>query len=386
MNTHASAFLLGCFPRQCCGVVYCHVLKSLRLDVVLTSFQTSFHMQLSRSSRPDIVWVLPCWWPWTLQLAAQQIWKWRKKRPARGPGVPCAAQQTALCWACLLAVLNVQHIGACSCCPTSCSIVSKQGLLFTAGRRFDIVPDVVPHAAQPVLKTRHSLGPPMLVTLDIPACCPADLEVKEKETCLLACLLSWMCNILVPVVADPQVAALSPSRVCSSQLDVVLTSFQTSSTCSSAALKTRHNCWHGPGSSASAFFLVCCGSLSPCLSAHPAPVWGSCFIVGNQARVSRTYLGPMLAVCCPRSALCEPYIGPCRPHVGLTWPYLAPMLTLSWPMFSLSCPMLALVSPILPVCSPMLPLEMRPPIAVHSQHGLRGSSMKPVSGKGRCQI
>ena len=36
-------------------VVYCHALKSLRLDVVLTSFQTSFH----RSSRPDIVWVLP---------------------------------------------------------------------------------------------------------------------------------------------------------------------------------------------------------------------------------------------------------------------------------------------------------------------------------------
>ena len=34
MNTHASAFLLGRFPPQCCGVVYCHVLKSLRLDVV----------------------------------------------------------------------------------------------------------------------------------------------------------------------------------------------------------------------------------------------------------------------------------------------------------------------------------------------------------------
>ena len=30
-----------------------------------------------------------------------------------------------------------------------------------------------------------------------------------------------MCNILVPVVADPQVAALSPNKVCSSQLDVV---------------------------------------------------------------------------------------------------------------------------------------------------------------------
>ena len=138
MNTHASAFLLGRFPPQCCGVVYCHVLKSLRLDVVLTSF----HMQLSRSSRPDIVWVLPWCWPWTLQLAAQQIWKWRKKRPACGSGVPCAAQQTALSWACLL--------------------------------------------------------------------------------------VSWMCNILVPVVADPQVAALSPNKVCSSQLDVVLTSLQTS--------------------------------------------------------------------------------------------------------------------------------------------------------------
>ena len=56
INTHASAFLLGRFPPQCCGVVYCHVLGSLRLDVVLTSFQTSFRMQLSRSSRPDIVW------------------------------------------------------------------------------------------------------------------------------------------------------------------------------------------------------------------------------------------------------------------------------------------------------------------------------------------
>ena len=77
MNIHAAAFLLGCLPAQRCGAVYCHALKSLRLDVVLTSF----HMQLSRSSRPDIVWALP----------------------------------------------------------------------------------------------------PMLVTLDVPACCPADLEVEEKE-------------------------------------------------------------------------------------------------------------------------------------------------------------------------------------------------------------
>ena len=44
MNTHASALLLGRFPPQCCGVVYCHVLKPLRLDVILTSFQTPFHM------------------------------------------------------------------------------------------------------------------------------------------------------------------------------------------------------------------------------------------------------------------------------------------------------------------------------------------------------
>ena len=87
MNIHAAAFLLGCLPAQRCGAVYCHVLKSLHLDVVLTAFQTSFHMQLSRASRPDIVWALPsmlvtldvpaccpadleveeketCWWPW----------------------------------------------------------------------------------------------------------------------------------------------------------------------------------------------------------------------------------------------------------------------------------------------------------------------------------
>ena len=59
MNIHSAAFLLGFLPAQRCGAVYCHVLKSLHLDVVLTSFQTSFHMQLSRSSRPDIVWALP---------------------------------------------------------------------------------------------------------------------------------------------------------------------------------------------------------------------------------------------------------------------------------------------------------------------------------------
>ena len=33
-------------------------------------------------------------------------------------------------------------------------------------------------------------------------------------------------------------------------------------------------------------------------------------------RLSWTYPGPMLAVCCPRSALCEAYVGPCRPYVG----------------------------------------------------------------------
>ena len=37
------------------------MLKSLHLDVVLTSFQTSLHKQLSRPSRPDTAWVLPCW-------------------------------------------------------------------------------------------------------------------------------------------------------------------------------------------------------------------------------------------------------------------------------------------------------------------------------------
>ena len=107
MNIHAAAFLLGCLPAQHCAAVYCHVLKSLHLDVILTSFQTSFHMQLSRSSRPELS--------------------------------------------------------------------------------------------------------PMLVSLDVPACCPADLEVEEKETCWWpwrssvlrnrlhcaerACLLSCMCNI-----------------------------------------------------------------------------------------------------------------------------------------------------------------------------------------------
>ena len=38
------------------------------------------------------------------------------------------------------------------CCLLPCAKVPAPG------RRLDIVPDVVPHAAQPVLKTRHSLG------------------------------------------------------------------------------------------------------------------------------------------------------------------------------------------------------------------------------------
>ena len=54
MKTYASGFWLGCLFAQRCGAVYCHALKSRHLDVVLTSFQTSFHMQLSRPSRPDI--------------------------------------------------------------------------------------------------------------------------------------------------------------------------------------------------------------------------------------------------------------------------------------------------------------------------------------------
>ena len=37
-----------------------------------------------------------------------------------------------------------------------------------------------------------------------------------------------MYNLLGPIVADPQVAVLSTNKVCSSQLDIVLTSFQTS--------------------------------------------------------------------------------------------------------------------------------------------------------------
>jgi len=126
MNIHAAAFLLGCFPAQRCGAVYCRALKSLHLDVALTSF----HMQLSWPSRPDIVWALP----------------------------------------------------------------------------------------------------PMLVTLDVPACSPADLPRRlHCAACLLAVL-----NVqhIVPVVADPQVlpglVVLSPNTGCSSQQDVVLTSFQTS--------------------------------------------------------------------------------------------------------------------------------------------------------------
>ena len=59
------------------------------------------------------------------------------------------------------------------CCLLPCAKVPAPG------RRLDVVPDVVPHAAQPVLKTRHSLGPPML---DVPACCPADLSMFRLQT------------------------------------------------------------------------------------------------------------------------------------------------------------------------------------------------------------
>ena len=53
-QTWCCCFLATMLACSACGAVYCHVLKSLHLDVVLTSFQTSFHMQLSQSSRPDI--------------------------------------------------------------------------------------------------------------------------------------------------------------------------------------------------------------------------------------------------------------------------------------------------------------------------------------------
>ena len=118
------------------------------------------------------------------------------------------------------------------CCLLPCAKVP------VPGRRFDVVPDVVPHAAQLVLKTRHSLGPPMVG-------CPADLDVKEKEICMwpwhsMSCpadctVLSVLAGVLnvqhigaCSCSPDPQVVALSPNKVCSSQLDVVLTSFQTS--------------------------------------------------------------------------------------------------------------------------------------------------------------
>ena len=84
MNIHAAAFLLGCFPAQRCGAVYCHLLKSLHLDVALTSFPH----------------------------AAQPILKTRHSLgasshvgdPGRSSLQPSrSAQEIALCWACLLA-------------------------------------------------------------------------------------------------------------------------------------------------------------------------------------------------------------------------------------------------------------------------------------------
>ena len=120
INIHAAAFSLGCFPAQRCGAVYCHVLKSLHLDVALTSFQTSFHMQLSRSSRPGIVWALPRMLV-TLDVPAstQQI---------------CPGDCTVL--SVLACCLECATYSACSCWPTSAAgsrgAVSKHGLLFGA--------------------------------------------------------------------------------------------------------------------------------------------------------------------------------------------------------------------------------------------------------------
>ena len=50
------------------------------------------------------------------------------------------------------------------------------------GRRPDVVPDVVPQAAQPVLKTRHSLGPPML---DVPPMWPWTMQFLPLNLHLL---------------------------------------------------------------------------------------------------------------------------------------------------------------------------------------------------------
>ena len=51
-------------------------------------------------------------------------------------------------------------------CRFGTAVLLPRAKVPALGRRPDVVPDVVPQAAQPVLKTRHSLGPPML---DVPA-------------------------------------------------------------------------------------------------------------------------------------------------------------------------------------------------------------------------
>ncbi len=111
MNIHAAVFLLGCLPAQRCGAVYCHVLKSLHLDVVLTSFQTSFHMQLSRSSRPDASSHVGD--PGHSSLLRSRSGSRGKRDLLVALAFQRAAQQIALCWACLLAVFNVLY-RACS--------------------------------------------------------------------------------------------------------------------------------------------------------------------------------------------------------------------------------------------------------------------------------
>ena len=143
----------------------------------------------------------------------------------------------------LLGCLPAQRCGAVMCCLLPCAKVPAPG------RRLDVVPDVVPHAAQPVLKTRHSLGASSHVgDPGRSSLLPSRSGSRGKRNLLVALAfqraaqqiaLCWACllavlNVLyiVPVVSDPQVppglVALSPNTGCSSQLDVVLTSFQTS--------------------------------------------------------------------------------------------------------------------------------------------------------------
>ena len=64
--------------------------------------------------------------------------------------------------ACLLGCLTALVL----LCRFGTAVLLPRAKVPALGRRPDVVPDVVPHAAQPVLKTRHSLGPPML---DVPA-------------------------------------------------------------------------------------------------------------------------------------------------------------------------------------------------------------------------